>query len=351
MLANPAYMGQAAYGKSESMPRNASLRPRRHATETPRHAKSSGRRRPPEQWISIPVPALVSPEIFAAARDQLERNQKLAARNARGARYLLQGLVVCAGCEYAYYGRTVSPSRPREGRSYAYYQCSEKDHVHLGKERACHNRPVRVDALDAYVWGVVRETLEDPARVLQALDLSPEAQAALLPALSQPLPRNSHLACRYGGGSAGCGYLDPPEDPNTVRALYDEGEGAVRLFVARQWIAAEPAAERFHQVSSNAENAFLHQQTLNFSGGRGYQALTARGAGALGVLQRGHALRSDLAEDAHAEARAGERLTEDDLVGQVKRVFVFEQFGKDVLRKLNGLVGGCSGNQLLAALD
>jgi len=130
--------------------------------------------------------------------------------------------------------------------------------------------------------------LEDPARVLEALDLSPEAQAALLPALSEPLPRNSHLACRYGGGSAGCGYLDPPGDPNTVRALYDEGEGAVRLFVARQWISAEPAADRFHQVSSNAENAFLHQQTVNFSGGRGYQALTAQGAGALGVLQRGH---------------------------------------------------------------
>jgi len=130
--------------------------------------------------------------------------------------------------------------------------------------------------------------LEDPARVLEALDLSPQAQAALLPALSEPLPRNSHLACRYGGGSAGCGYLDPPEDPNTVRALYDEGEGAVRLFVARQWISAEPAADRFHQVSSNAENAFLHQQTVNFSGGRGYQALTAQGAGALGVLQRGH---------------------------------------------------------------
>lgn len=130
--------------------------------------------------------------------------------------------------------------------------------------------------------------LEDPARVLQALDLSAEAQAALLPALSQPLPRNSHLACRYGAGSAGCGYLDPPEDPNTVRALYDEGEGAVRLFVARQWITAEPAADRFHRISSNADNAFLHQQTVNFSGGRGYQALTAQGAGALGVLQRGH---------------------------------------------------------------
>ncbi|OBU63099.1 TcfC E-set like domain-containing protein [Stenotrophomonas maltophilia] len=130
--------------------------------------------------------------------------------------------------------------------------------------------------------------LEDPARVLQALDLSAEAQAALLPALSQPLPRNSHLACRFGGAEAGCGYLDPPEDPAAARALYDEGEGAVRLFVARKWIGGEPAAERFHALSSNAENAFLHQQVLNLTGGRDYQSFSARGTGVLGLFQRGH---------------------------------------------------------------
>ncbi len=130
--------------------------------------------------------------------------------------------------------------------------------------------------------------LEDPARVLQALDLSAEAQAALLPALSQPLLRNSHLACRFGGAEAGCGYLDPPDDPTAVRAVYDEGEGAVRLFVARQWITGEPANDRYHRVSSDAENAFLHQQTVNLSGGRGNQTLTAQGAGALGLFQRGH---------------------------------------------------------------
>ena len=83
--------------------------------------------------------------------------------------------------------------------------------------------------------------------------------------------------------SAGCGYLDPPEDPTAVRVLYDEGEGAVRLFVARQWIPGEPAAERYHAVSASAENAFLHQQTLNASGGRDYQTLSARGASALGL--------------------------------------------------------------------
>lgn len=131
--------------------------------------------------------------------------------------------------------------------------------------------------------------LEDPARVLQALDLSAEAQEALLPALSQPLLRNSHLACRYGGASAGCGYLEAPDDPSAVRVLYDEGEGAVGLFVARQWLPGEPAAERFHRVNTGAENAFLHQQTLNVSGGRDYQSLAARGTGVLGLFQRGHA--------------------------------------------------------------
>lgn len=130
--------------------------------------------------------------------------------------------------------------------------------------------------------------LAAPSQVLQALELSPDAQAALLPALSRPLPRNSHLACRYGSAAAGCGYLDPPIDPAAVRALYDEGEGAVRLFVARQWIATERTVDRFHQVTSTAENAFLHQQLLNFSGGRDYQALTAQGAGTLGLFQRGH---------------------------------------------------------------
>lgn len=131
--------------------------------------------------------------------------------------------------------------------------------------------------------------VEDPAEVLRALELSPEAQAALLPALSQPLPRNSHLACRFGGAEAGCGYLDPPEDPDAVRALYDEGEGAVRLFVARQWIPSEPAVARYNQISSNAENAFLHQQALNISGGRDYQSMAAQGIGTLGLFERGHA--------------------------------------------------------------
>ena len=130
--------------------------------------------------------------------------------------------------------------------------------------------------------------LEDPAAVLEGLDLSAEAQSALLPALSLPLARNSHLACRHGTPQAGCGYLDPPTALDETRVIHDEGAGALHLFIARQWVPGAPLAERFHRVTPGAENALLHQQSLNASGGAGQQAFTAQGAGALGVSQRGH---------------------------------------------------------------
>ena len=130
--------------------------------------------------------------------------------------------------------------------------------------------------------------LQDPGTVLQALDLDPAARASLLPALSAPLPRNSHLACRHGNAQAGCGYLDPPEEATAVAAIYDEGEGALRLFVARQWLPAPRSTERFHQASAAAEKAFLHQHVINASGGRDQRALAIQGAGALGMSAHGH---------------------------------------------------------------
>src|SRR5262249_53150408 len=74
MLRNPAYIGQAAYGKTETVERGRLLRPLRGKTSTSRR-KSPRRKRPSEQWIHVRVPAIVSAEIFAAARDQLERNR------------------------------------------------------------------------------------------------------------------------------------------------------------------------------------------------------------------------------------------------------------------------------------
>jgi site-specific DNA recombinase len=167
ILRNPAYVGRAAYGKTEAAERGRLLRPIRAKARSPRRSKSTYRDKSPEQWIHIPVPAIVSTEVFAAVRDQLDRNQRLSQRNARGERYLLQGLTVCARCGYAYYGKTVSKSAAKGGRRYAYYRCVGTDAYRFAGGRVCTNGQVRSEQLDDYVWESVRRVMEDPSRVIQ----------------------------------------------------------------------------------------------------------------------------------------------------------------------------------------
>jgi site-specific DNA recombinase len=96
----------------------------------------------------------------------LQENQRHARQRQRGARFLLQGLVCCAACGYAYYGKAV---RIRAGkgstRSYAYYRCLGTDAYRFGGERVCANTQVRTDRLDAAVWQEVRGLLEQPQRL------------------------------------------------------------------------------------------------------------------------------------------------------------------------------------------
>jgi site-specific DNA recombinase len=168
ILRNPAYIGQAAYGKTESVERGQLLRPIRNKNPTPRRGKGTHRDKRPEQWIHIRVPPLISTDAFDAAREQLERNRRLSQRNARGRLYLLQGLVVCARCGYAFYGKAISRAAAKGGsRQYAYYRCVGTDAYRFAGGRVCSNPQVRTDQLDDYVWESVRQVLQDPDRVLQ----------------------------------------------------------------------------------------------------------------------------------------------------------------------------------------
>lgn len=131
--------------------------------------------------------------------------------------------------------------------------------------------------------------LEQPAQVMAALGLAAPAQQALLPALSLPLRRDSHLACIHGQPQPGCGWRTPSEDPAHVHAIFDEGDGALLLFPALRWLPrALPDGAGLHALSEQAENALLHQQTLTLSGGRHDHALNAHGIATLGVMRTGH---------------------------------------------------------------
>jgi site-specific DNA recombinase len=166
ILQNPAHMGKAAFGKTEATERRKLLRPTRGKAITPRRAKSTHCDKPPEQWISIDVPAIVTRDVFEAAKEQLARNKQLSQRNGRGERYLLQGLTVCSRCSYAFYGKTVSKSAAKGGSRYAYYRCVGTDSHRFAGGRVCSNPQVRVDQLDGYVWQSVCELLQNPTRML-----------------------------------------------------------------------------------------------------------------------------------------------------------------------------------------
>jgi site-specific DNA recombinase len=170
ILKNPAYKGEAAYGKTWEGPPRPRLREQRHRPLQPRRPHST-QDRPAEEWLSIPVPALVSAELFASVQEQLVENRQRARQGQRGARYLLQGLVCCARCQYAYYGKALSPSaRKGHPRTYAYYRCIGTDAFRFGGQRICDNLQVRTDRLDAAVWEQVRSLLSQPDRLRAEYD-------------------------------------------------------------------------------------------------------------------------------------------------------------------------------------
>jgi site-specific DNA recombinase len=167
MLKNPAYAGMAAFGKTRAGPLGPRLRAQRGRPLQPRRAVAT-RDTPPESWLHIPVPPLVDAAVFATVQEQLQENRRHARQGLRGARYLLQGLVCCAQCGYAFYGKAISPSsRKHHPRSYAYYRCLGTDAYRFGGERVCHNHQVRTDLLDVAVWREACALLGQPNRLEQ----------------------------------------------------------------------------------------------------------------------------------------------------------------------------------------
>jgi site-specific DNA recombinase len=165
MLRNPAYVGRAAFGKTQVANRPKKLtRPirRRGGVVSPHPAVED---RPPEAWIEIPVPAIIDETTFVLAAEQLERNKQFACRNTKELT-LLQGLLVCRQCGYAYYRTS---TRTTKRRIY-YYRCLGSDDYRWEGGRVCSSRPVRQDHVDGVVWDAVIELLADPALVRQELE-------------------------------------------------------------------------------------------------------------------------------------------------------------------------------------
>jgi site-specific DNA recombinase len=241
MAKNPAYKGQAAFGKTQAGELRPRLREQRGQSLQPRRARSTYDV-PPEQWLPITVPALISEHLFEAVQAQLEENRCRARQSKRGAKYLLQGLLVCASCGYSYYGKPISPSaRKGNPRAYAYYRCIGTDAYRFGGQHVCENKQVRTDRLEQAVWQEVCQLLENPKRLaeeyqrrLDAVQVSPGKDDAVL--VEKQIAKLRQGIARLIDGYAE-GYLDKAE-----------AEPRIRRF-----------KERLRTLEEHAE--YLHDQT------------------------------------------------------------------------------------------
>jgi site-specific DNA recombinase len=165
MLRNPAYRGLACFGKTCASARTRVMRwQRRRGTTTP--SMTVGHERTRQEWIEIPVPALVTEESFARAQELLQEN-RIRSRRRTITPSVVQGLVSCAKCGYAF-SRT---STYTTARKIHYYKCIGSDSWRKLGGPVCDNRRlVRQDLLDQIVWTEVIRLLEDPTLIQQELD-------------------------------------------------------------------------------------------------------------------------------------------------------------------------------------
>jgi site-specific DNA recombinase len=165
VLRNSAYRGIACFGKTRICARTRVMRPqRRRGVTTP--STTAGHERPREEWIEIPVPPLITEESFARAQELLQEN-KIRSRRRTIAPSIVQGLVSCAKCGYAF-SRT---STQTSARKIHYYKCIGSDGWRKLGGPVCDNgRFVRQELLDQIVWAEVIRLLEEPALIRQELD-------------------------------------------------------------------------------------------------------------------------------------------------------------------------------------
>ncbi|GBQ32445.1 putative recombinase [Gluconacetobacter sacchari DSM 12717] len=169
MLRNPAYRGTAMFGRTRSIASvGTRLRPILGRAQSPRYGQSAHAAVPREEWITIPVPTIVDPDIFETVQGQLDENRKRKRDGRCRPGWLLQGLVVCRQCGYAFYGKmargTIGGCQPA---NYGYYRCTGTDAHKFGGQAICHNRSVRSDKLEAAIWHQVETVLDNPQRVAE----------------------------------------------------------------------------------------------------------------------------------------------------------------------------------------
>jgi site-specific DNA recombinase len=161
MIDNPAYKGEFSAHRWYS---------RQVWSERSKRMVTRKFQRPKEEWIIVPVPAVVDRETWHMAHETLEKNKRMASKNARWP-YLLAGLLRCGECGKAYVANTRTVHKHK---TYVWptYRCNGKSAGprKARKSSTCTQSQISARILDPVVWQAISEMLTSPDLLAQAMD-------------------------------------------------------------------------------------------------------------------------------------------------------------------------------------
>ncbi|MFA5172933.1 MAG: recombinase family protein [Candidatus Paceibacterota bacterium] len=139
ILRNKTYIGEAHYGKSYAVEPEKPLKQEKYR----KIRKTSRKIRPEEEWIKIPVPAIIDSYLFERVERQLKNNYEQSKRNRKND-YLLAGKIWCScGCRRVGEGA-------QKGK-HLYYRCSARN-LNFPLPVECKERGINAKVVDSKLW-------------------------------------------------------------------------------------------------------------------------------------------------------------------------------------------------------
>ena len=163
LLRNPIYTGTYYYNRRKQAKAQRRNLP---AVGSVTKSRSSRMWRPQEEWIAVPVPAILEQETWEVARQQRQLNRARAPRNNKVHEYLLKGLAVCGYCQLRMVGHAGTARRRR-------YLCSRKESLHVSPT-PCPGRTVLAETLEETVWQTMSDLLRHPQLLVDQYHLRQE---------------------------------------------------------------------------------------------------------------------------------------------------------------------------------
>ncbi|MCA1705508.1 MAG: recombinase family protein, partial [Actinobacteria bacterium] len=210
VLRNEAYVGRLYWNRT-------------HTSYDPALGRDRQTQRPREEWVQIPIPAIITEDTFDAVQQTARDNSTYSPRRTEPDTFLLRRLLRCANC-----GVKLVCHRARRGdNTTGYYICPHRDPWRAGgPDRRCSEPRVRAAELDSFVFDQVRQLLARPellaAGETAVTNHAPAPDDELLTAQMTRLDRRlegAHAERRRLADLYQAGVIDNPEMARRAQEL------------------------------------------------------------------------------------------------------------------------------------